>query len=50
MGVDIMCSEKDCRIFRGMIQACDECRAYVALESDEPRERNRIGVRRTVVD
>jgi hypothetical protein len=49
MGVS-MCSEKDCRIFRGMIQACDECRAYVALGSDEPRERNVTGIRRGTVD
>jgi len=24
-----MCSDQDCRIFRGMIQACDECRKHV---------------------
>lgn len=29
-----MCSERDCRLFKGMIRACDECRMYVALNED----------------
>ncbi|MDH3365965.1 MAG: hypothetical protein OEM29_08210 [Thermoplasmata archaeon] len=29
-----MCSEKDCRLFKGMIRACDECRMYVALNEN----------------
>ncbi|UCE81217.1 MAG: hypothetical protein JSV94_01985 [Methanobacteriota archaeon] len=31
MGV---CTEGDCRLFKGMIRACDECRMYVALNED----------------
>ena len=29
-----MCSRKDCRIFRGRISACEECRMYAALNED----------------
>ena len=29
-----MCSRRDCRIFRGMIRACEECRMYAALNED----------------
>ncbi|UCE44659.1 MAG: hypothetical protein JSU93_04400 [Methanobacteriota archaeon] len=29
-----MCSERDCRLFKGMIRVCDECRMYVALNED----------------
>ena len=31
-----MCSEKDCRMFRGMIQACDDCRMYDVSNKTDP--------------